>query len=174
MAIRNEYNEGDVTRAIVDILNLDWPLHLKRHLLIKELLWNVDYPRGVFGSWKIEHPAFSREAKKIWVGNIKEGKKGRTGLVFEHAIPRSILFDMIVAEKYDFQSIREFQERYIRRAFVTVEEDKKLNKKGLRSKMPEGWDGVDVWARHAAVRIQHVDWLPPDAELLLELQKIQI
>jgi hypothetical protein len=42
---------------------------------------------------------------------------------------------------------------------VTVEEDRSLNAAGIRSRMPEGWDGGDVVARYRAVGIEVLDTL---------------
>lgn len=42
---------------------------------------------------------------------------------------------------------------------VTVEEDRALNAAGMRSRMPEGWDRRDVFARYRAVGIEVVDTL---------------
>lgn len=51
---------------------------------------------------------------------------------------------------------------------VTVEEDRALNAAGLRSRMPEGWDGRDVLARYRAVGIEVVDTLSGTAVPLVE------
>lgn len=165
MAIRHKYLTGELTVVITDILNATWPDHIKKHLLIKELLWHKSYPRGVTGSIYLEPPIFSAEAKKIWIKNKEEGKKGRLGLILEHAIPRNILCARLVSinkpGEFTTKSVSNFQEKYIHRAFVSKEEDRELDRHGFRSKMPENWNwDDDVWARHRAVGIRHTTWLP--------------
>ncbi len=62
----DQHKKGDITKAIVDILNNDRPCTLKRHVLIKELLWHIEYPRGIAGTLTLEPPAFSFAAKSLW------------------------------------------------------------------------------------------------------------
>ena len=47
--------------------------------------------------------------------------------------------------------------KFFRVLFVTTEEHRKLNASGLRSVMPENWDGKSVWARYDAVGIKPID-----------------
>ncbi len=161
MALRHEYRQGDITKAIVDILNSSWPDQLKKHILVKELLWNVDYPRAVSRSYLLEPPSFSVKAKKEWEQNTKNGSKPRAGLIFEHAIPRTLLCDMLFNIKdINYDSIREFQVKYIKRAFITEQENYELDSLGLRSKMPDDWNSIDTWARHKKAKIKHAPDLP--------------
>ena len=45
--------------------------------------------------------------------------------------------------------------KYLRPAWVTVEEDVSLKSAGLRRQMPNGWqEGGDVFARYKAVSIE--------------------
>lgn len=161
MALRHEYKKGDITKAIVDILSSTWPKQLKRHILLKELLWNIDYPRAVSRSYLLEPPFFSIKAKKEWDYNYKNNIKARTGLIFEHAIPRSILCNKLFEMKdLNYDSIRIFQETYIKRIFITKQENYALDSLGLRSKMPSDWDLNDPWARHKKAKIKYTAVLP--------------
>jgi len=40
---------------------------------------------------------------------------------------------------------------------VTLEEDARLRAAGLRSTMPDDWDGENVWARYEAVGIELIE-----------------
>ena len=168
MAIVDLYRDGDLTQVIVDILNAAWPAPIKRHLLVKELLWNQNYPRAIHGSIRKEFPKFSNNALEQWENNIAAKVKPRKGLVLEHAIPRIILYEELLKQKPDFNSVLEFQKQFIHRAYVTKAEDRLLDSKGLRSHMPPDWDGKDVWARHTAVGIVHAERLPAEFEYLDE------
>jgi len=39
---------------------------------------------------------------------------------------------------------------------VTKDEHRRLNASGLRSKMPDDWDGENIWARYDAIGIEQV------------------
>ena len=60
----------------------------------------------------------------------------------------------------NYNSIREFQEKYIKRAFITEQENYELDSLGLRSRMPDNWDSIDAWARHKKAKIKHAPDLP--------------
>ncbi len=75
-------------------------------------------------------------------------------LIVEHVVPQmeivKMLMDMEPLEKKDVEMILT---KYFRVILVTKDEHSKLNASGLRSKMPNDWDGKDVWARYKAVDI---------------------
>lgn len=83
----------------------------------------------------------------------------RMDLRHEHSVPRRLLITMLL-------ELSAPTEEDVRRVLdlcvgvvVTVEEDHALNTAGMRSRMPEGWDGRDVFARYRAVGIEVVDTL---------------
>ena len=51
-------------------------------------------------------------------------------------------------------TVIEFLSKCFAVILVTHEEHVKLNASGLRSTMPHGWDGSDIFARYAAVGIK--------------------
>lgn len=73
----------------------------------------------------------------------------------EHVIPQmeivNMLMDMNPLNKIEVENILR---NYFRVLLVTKEEHGMLNASGLRSKMPEGWDKIDVWARYKQVGIE--------------------
>lgn len=80
----------------------------------------------------------------------------RLGLRYEHAVPLSILYE-IIGEAFDRDcsdvEVQELIARYLVPTWVTLEEDAALNR-GLKSKMPAGWkNGDDAFARYTAVGI---------------------
>ena len=73
----------------------------------------------------------------------------------EHVVPTMVIVNMLM----DIKSItnRKVENRlkkYLRVLVVTKEEHQKLNSSGLRYKMPEDWDGKNVWARYEKVGIE--------------------
>jgi hypothetical protein len=50
-------------------------------------------------------------------------------------------------------SVQQLLDSYCKGVVITREEDTRLNKLGLRSKMPKDWDEKDVWARYTVARI---------------------
>ena len=77
------------------------------------------------------------------------------GLVHEHLIPRKIvrkmLFDLSAPT---ITEVRKILDAYCIGVVVTKEEDLRLNSIGLRSKMPEDWDGANLWARYREADIR--------------------
>jgi hypothetical protein len=75
-------------------------------------------------------------------------------LVHEHVIPKSIVIQRLLElPNPTTESVNQLLESYCKGAVLTREEDTRLNKLGLRSKMPAGWDEKDVWARYASAGI---------------------
>ena len=72
----------------------------------------------------------------------------------EHVVPQmyivNILMDMTPISK---NRINDILDKYFHVLLVTKEEHHRLNASGFRSKMPEDWDGENIWARYDAVGI---------------------
>jgi hypothetical protein len=75
-----------MVNIIYDVLNSEWPDEFKKYILLKELLWKHDSPKGVQGD--NSNLIFSSKAKKIWLDNESSGIKPKKGIIFEHAVPR--------------------------------------------------------------------------------------
>jgi hypothetical protein len=54
------------------------------------------------------------------------------------------------------EAVRAVLERYGVTVLITLDEDRQLNKAGLRNRMPAEWDGSDPLARYKAVGIELV------------------
>ena len=76
----------------------------------------------------------------------------------EHVVPQmyivNLLMDMDTINK---KNVKLILEKYFHVLLVTKEEHQKLNASGLRSTMPEDWDGENIWARYEAVGISKAD-----------------
>lgn len=166
MARIDSYGPEVMIKIICDVLKSDWPNEFKRYLLLKELLWKLDAPRAVKGD--NSQVIFSAEAMALWKENeknLKKGKKLRSGLVIEHAVPRVLVCDALMDLKNpSTESIAPLLKSMIVRVAVTKKEDAKLDSLKLRQHMPVDWDGIDPMARHLAAEIKHVDWRPSQYE----------
>lgn len=75
--------------------------------------------------------------------------------VVEHAVPQMVLVNLLMAlEPLTPEAVTDLLTRCFQVTLVTKAEHAKLNSCGLRSTMPKGWDGVDVFARYTAACIQ--------------------
>jgi hypothetical protein len=77
---------------------------------------------------------------------------------YDHAVPFKYLQDeLLKLSDVTVTTVREVLNRYGVSVLITDEEDERLNKAGLRYKMPNGWDGSDALARYKAIGIELVE-----------------
>lgn len=77
----------------------------------------------------------------------------------EHVVPQMEIVNMLMnLPSLENHKVEALLKKYFRVLLVTKEEHQKLNSSGLRSKMPLGWDGEDVWARYKAVGIEYSNY----------------
>ena len=75
----------------------------------------------------------------------------------EHVIPQMYIVNMLMdMSTINKDKIRNILEKYFHVLLVTKDEHRRLNASGLRSKMPDDWDGENIWARYDAVGIEQV------------------
>lgn len=103
---------------------------------------------------------------------VKESKKNgrlydiyipdriKSDFVWEHVVPTAVM----LAELKN-NSFKDLKSKFGHVCIVTKEEDCRLNKLGLRDKMPEGWSDK-VWSRYLAAKIEvmNVDETKPSIE----------
>ena len=58
------------------------------------------------------------------------------------------------------ETVRDVLDRYGITVLITADEDERLNKAGLRNRMPTDWDGRDPLTRYKAVGIDVVENSP--------------
>lgn len=72
----------------------------------------------------------------------------------EHAVPQQVIVNMLMdMEQPDTGSVSALLRKLFRVRRVTKAEHDRLSELGLRSKMPDDWDGEDPWARYDAAGI---------------------
>lgn len=76
------------------------------------------------------------------------------GVIHEHAVPRSLLANYVVDEATSIEEVIAMFDRHCVAVLVTEEEDKQLNARGFRDKMPAGWTwSGDPLARYVALEL---------------------
>ncbi len=93
--------------------------------------------------------------KKNMPRSKKALKKDLSECDIEHVVPMMVIVNMLM----DMKSITKTKvenrlKKYLHVLLVTKEEHRKLNSSGLRYKMPDDWDGKNVWARHERVGVE--------------------
>lgn len=68
----DSYGRDMMIKIIYDVMKSDWPEEVKKHILLKELLWKADAPRGVRGD--NSQIIFSKRAMSLWKNNKTFGK----------------------------------------------------------------------------------------------------
>jgi hypothetical protein len=86
----------------------------------------------------------------------KFGEYTALGLTYEHAVPLSVLFGILVDVRSDPARLWQAIEHHMRIAWVTHAEDDELNRLHYKSKMPKAWEPwQSPWARHEAAGINY-------------------
>jgi len=107
---------------------------------------------------------WSEKAYKVYC-NKKKGENWCKKLRHEHVVPKSIFINSMFKnhDVADDDLKKHFSEKMIA-CIVTVEEDNLLNKKGLRTSMPDGntnfFEISDIWERYKAcgIEVLELEW----------------
>jgi hypothetical protein len=84
-----------------------------------------------------------------------------SGVVIEHLVPATLMVQeaLTLAPELDVDGMVELLNQHGAAAIVTNDDDKALTSAGLRSTMPDGWDG-DPWARPRAAGLDPAAFAP--------------
>jgi len=83
----------------------------------------------------------------------------RKAVTYDHAIPLRCLRAGLREAAETNETMGSFLAHFVKGVVITREENEKLNKLGLRSAMPDGWDPADVMARY---RVAEIGFAPVD------------
>ncbi len=76
-------------------------------------------------------------------------KKSNISLIKDHIVPIKVIHGILQTDiNRSEENIERLLKKYYRIGVITKEEDHKLNNLQLKSKMPDDWDGNDVYARY--------------------------
>ncbi len=78
-------------------------------------------------------------------------------LIYDHAVPLRYLQEQLLSlSSVTVRSVRRVLDKYGIVVLITKDDDRRLSKAGLRSRMPEDWDGRDPLARYKAAGLELV------------------
>ena len=112
---------------------------------------------AVFTLWesygRSKHASARYRSRASLAADTRQG-----GLVYDHGIPFTLVHaELLAVEQPTPERVRPILERRLVAATITKEEDQRLTALGLRSRMPDSWDGQDPLARYAAAEIELVE-----------------
>ena len=97
---------------------------------------------------KFELSEGAKALKDSQEGNLYKGQ-----IIVEHPVPMKVIIQDMLDNATSKEHCLEILHKWSRITIVTKEEDARLNK-NYQTKMPEDWDGIDVWARYRKVGIK--------------------
>lgn len=81
-------------------------------------------------------------------------KKSNTNLIKDHIVPIKVIHKILQTDtKRTEEDIELLLKKYYRIGVITKNEDQMLNSFQLKSKMPDDWDGDDIYARYKRANI---------------------
>lgn len=113
--------------------------------------------------YSLEKP-HSKVARTVRRSN--PGKLPPKSITYDHAIPLASLRDGLKLASKSHETMASFLRKHIRGVVIACDEDVRLNKAGLRRRLPEGAAPHDLLARYKAVGI---GFEPEDEARLLEV-----
>lgn len=139
-----------------------------RQLINRGLRQLHDHAVSFRGKGKhLGHAHWSVDALKLLKanGNTERGITGK--LSHEHVVPAMTVVDILFSIDPTSPTLR--YESQIRKfsvvAIITRDEENVLSKAGLARKMPDDWDGRDVWARYRKTGlVKKIRPRPPDSK----------
>lgn len=95
-----------------------------------------------------------RKIKPRIIGESKSSKKS-SKRVGDHAVPLKVIVSKLRKAGPLKERVESILDRYLVKVWLTkYEHTKVLRKAGLEEKMPQGWDGKDLFARYKQARIE--------------------
>ena len=109
----------------------------------------------IFFLWEKRRAGDKYEIAKYRSVNSVGVEKGKNLLRYDHSIPFKLIQEELLSlEVVNSDTVKEILENRLMACTITKEEDDKLRKAGLQSKMPEDWDNEDPLARYKKVGIE--------------------
>lgn len=92
---------------------------------------------------------------RYWSSAALQVRESNQKLIHEHVVPKSVIIKRLMnLSKPSSKNVNDVLQHFCIGVVVTAEEDQRLNRLGLRAKMPEGWNGKNPWARYAKAKIK--------------------
>ena len=99
------------------------------------------------------HACWSQGALRVLRDANGKRKDYKNSLRHEHVVPARVVVDLLVClgKSATPDLCAKLIERYAVVAIITRKEDLAFSANGLSNRMPDGWDGQDIWARYKLV-----------------------
>ena len=111
---------------------------------------------------KRPHPSAARRLREQNAGKAVLPLNVRKAITYDHAIPLRCLRAGLRKASGAFDTMRAFLARHVKGVVIAREEDDRLTKLGLRSKMPDDSHPDDIMSRYRATEI---DFDRPDIDI---------
>jgi|GEM_PF-741396 len=110
--------------------------------------------------WQHKTMGLHNQAKKRDIPRSKAATgQPLSECIVEHSVPlMEIVRWLMEMNPLTELRVTNLLKKFYRMRLVTKEENTRLNEGELRSKMPDGWDGKDVYARYRAAKIKLVNY----------------
>ena len=120
-------------------------------------VWSKTMREAIFSVWEKRGNKSKISAAKYRSANSQDLVFGKNELRYDHAIPmRLVQQEIMESNPLNIKILKEILDRKVISCLLTKSEDEKLTYLGLRSKMPDGWDGIDPLARYKKAQIEIV------------------
>lgn len=104
--------------------------------------------------WQHKEMNLHATSQKKRIPRSKSAKTTTGKTRVEHVVPLKVIVDLLLKIKQPTnRKVRNILKKFYRVCIVTVHEHQQLTDAGLRSKMPDDWDGADPFARYKVVGI---------------------
>ena len=131
------------------------------NVLISELHYDTKYAvfADVIWAWTVFDGKYDR--CEYWSEDAYKIRENGGKFIHEHVVPKKLIIEHLMSlENPSQESVKRILVACCIAVVVTVEQDRKLDELGLRSKMPEGSDINNPWARYekTGIKVIKPDW----------------
>ena len=109
--------------------------------------------------WETGNNKPTKFSKKRIRSLMATKENNNKNLRYDHPVPLRVVCEILFSlDKINEKNIKFILEKFIKNGgvLITKDEDNKLTKMGLKSSMPENWNGEDIFARYKKADIEIV------------------
>jgi hypothetical protein len=96
------------------------------------------------------HAYWTRQAIQVYISAGKDLRVAASSLRHEHAVPANVVIERMLSlgDAATTEACARIITRFSRVAIITREQDNILQQNQVARRMPDDWNGTDVWARY--------------------------
>jgi len=119
------------------------------------LRWGTQYAVLADACWVWSEFDGKYDGCAYWSRKAWAARDSRKHLRHDHVVPKQLIVQELKAirGKATPKRVRQVLAKWCVGAVITIDEDRRLTKLGLRARMPDDWNGIDSWARYTLARI---------------------